>query len=94
MMGVVGGKEAFEEGRKDLEQLAGVRVSTKAVERTSEEVGKDIEAVAARQAQMVVSGQVVPIESRTSGRGADLHCNGRDGGSDGGAGDGLAQGER
>jgi len=33
MMGQVGGKEPFEEGRRDLENLAGVWVKTKAVER-------------------------------------------------------------
>ena len=33
MMGRVGGKEPFDEGRRDLEELAGVVVKTKAVER-------------------------------------------------------------
>ncbi len=32
MMGQVGGKEAFDNGRKDLEVLAGLQVKTKAVE--------------------------------------------------------------
>jgi len=36
MMGQVGGKEAFEDGGKDLEVLAGVLVTTKAVERISD----------------------------------------------------------
>ena len=35
MMGRVGGKEPFYEGRRDLEELAGVVVKTKAVERVS-----------------------------------------------------------
>jgi hypothetical protein len=38
-MGQVGGKEAFSEGRKDMEVLAGVLVTTKSVERVSESVG-------------------------------------------------------
>ena len=32
MMGRVGAKEPFQEGQRDLEELAGVAVSTKAVE--------------------------------------------------------------
>ncbi len=36
LMARVGGKEAFDEGRRDLEELAGVFVTTKAVERISE----------------------------------------------------------
>ena len=44
MIGRVGGKEPFEEGRTDLEELAGVCVSTKAVERAAEAIGEDIEA--------------------------------------------------
>src|SRR5207247_4975984 len=36
MIGRVGGKEPFDEGRADLEELAGVIVSTKAVERAAE----------------------------------------------------------
>ena len=42
MMGQVGGKEPFEEGRRDLEDLAGVWVKTKAVERVSQAIGKQI----------------------------------------------------
>ena len=43
MMGQVGGKEPFEDGRKDLELLAGVQVTTKAVERVSETIGQQME---------------------------------------------------
>ena len=39
MMGRVGGKESFEQGREDLQELAGVVVKTKHVERISEELG-------------------------------------------------------
>lgn len=61
MMGQVGGKEAFDEGRKDLEVLAGVRVTTKAVERVSEAVGEQIEQQNQRQREQVMSGKVVPF---------------------------------
>jgi hypothetical protein len=35
-MGRVCGKESFNEGRRDLEELAGIKVQTKAVERVAE----------------------------------------------------------
>ena len=43
MMSRVGSKESFEEGQKDLEELAGVVVTTKQVERVSEQVGAEAE---------------------------------------------------
>jgi hypothetical protein len=49
MMGRVGGKEAFDEGRKDLKDLAGVEVKTKAVERVSEAIGRQIECANQKQ---------------------------------------------
>jgi hypothetical protein len=41
--GDVGGKEAFAEGGEDLQVLAGLRVTSKAVERVSETTGQQIE---------------------------------------------------
>ena len=38
-MARVGAKESFDEGRQDLEELAGVRVTPKEVERVSEAIG-------------------------------------------------------
>ncbi len=61
LMARVGGKEAFDEGRRDLEELAGVFVTTKAVERILECVGEEIEAVAQRQRRAALSGRIVPI---------------------------------
>jgi len=61
MMGQVGGKEAFVEGRKDLQLLADVRVTTKAVERVSEAVGVQIEQQNQSERQQVLSGKVVPF---------------------------------
>jgi hypothetical protein len=62
LMARVGGKEAFDEGRRDLEELAGIFVTTKAVERISECVGEEIEAVAQRQRKAALSGKIVPIK--------------------------------
>ena len=62
LMARVGGKEAFDEGRRDLEELAGIFVTTKAVERVSECVGEEIEAVAQRERKAALSGRIVPIK--------------------------------
>jgi hypothetical protein len=64
MIGLVGGKEPFNEGRVDLQELAGVCVSTKAVERASEAIGEDIEASAKRDRELVGSGKIVALESK------------------------------
>jgi hypothetical protein len=61
MMGQVGGKEAFDEGRKDLEVLAGVLVTTKSVERVSESVGEQIEQQNQREQEQIMSGKVIPF---------------------------------
>jgi hypothetical protein len=61
MMGRVGGKESFEQGREDLEELAGVVVKTKHVERISEELGTQIEALCKQERESVLSGKVVPL---------------------------------
>lgn len=63
MMGRVGGKESFEEGRKDLEDLAGVLVKTKAVERVSGALGKQIETTFEGERELALSGKVVPFKA-------------------------------
>jgi hypothetical protein len=63
MMGQVGGKEAFEEGQKDLEVLAGVLVTTKSVERVSEVTGKQIEQQNQREQRQILSGKIVHFPS-------------------------------
>lgn len=65
MMGQVAGKEAFDEGRKDLEVLAGVLVTTKAVERVSEAVGEQIEELNQREHQHIMSGKVLGFVANT-----------------------------
>jgi hypothetical protein len=64
MMGRVGGKESFQAGRQDLEELAGVRVTAKQVERVAEGIGVEVEArrVEERQSLAAVSAQVVPLK--------------------------------
>ena len=62
MMGRVGGKEPFEEGRRDLAELAGVVVKTKAVERVSEAIGEQIEAISKQERELALSGKVVPLK--------------------------------
>jgi hypothetical protein len=54
MMGRVGAKEPFAQGRADLEELAGVVVPTKQVERVSAQV----EAFCQREREAILSGKV------------------------------------
>ncbi len=44
MMAVVGSESSFDQGREQLELLAGIQVTAKAVERQAEAIGADIEA--------------------------------------------------
>lgn len=62
LMGRVGGKEAFEEGRQDLEELAGIRVQTKQVERVAEALGRQIEVGAAREREAALAGKLVTLD--------------------------------
>jgi len=43
MMAVVGSESSFEQGREQLELLAGIQVTAKAVERQAEAIGSDVE---------------------------------------------------
>lgn len=61
MMARVGGKESFDEGRQDLEELAGVVVTSKEVERVSEGIGGQIEMTAMREREQAMAGNVVPL---------------------------------
>ena len=64
LMGRVGGKESFNEGRLDLEELAGIKVQTKAVERVAEGIGAELEALGQRERQRAMNDQkVVPLKS-------------------------------
>lgn len=59
MMGLVGAKEAFDEGRRDLQELSGVRVSTKSLERASEGIGAAIEATVQQEIELAMSDKLV-----------------------------------
>lgn len=61
MMGRVGGKESFDQGRGDLEALAGVVVPTKQVERISEQSGVQIESIWKQEREAIVSGKLAPL---------------------------------
>lgn len=63
MMGRVGGKEPFDEGRRDLEELAGIVVKTKEVERVSEAIGEQVEAVAITERAAALSGKLLPLKA-------------------------------
>jgi len=64
MMGFVGGREPFDDGRTSLKELAGVEISTKAVERTAEAIGEEIEVMTRRELESVTSNKVVPLERK------------------------------
>ena len=53
MMAHVGGQEPFERGRLDLEELAGITVRTKQIERVSESTGEQVRSVASAEAEAV-----------------------------------------
>lgn len=59
MMARVGAKESFDEGRADLEELAGVVVTAKEVERVSETIGMAVEVIAVRERMDAMQGKVI-----------------------------------
>lgn len=61
MMGRVGAKQPFAQGRRDLEELAGVVVQTKQVERISAQLGVQVEAFCQREREALLSGKVAPL---------------------------------
>jgi Uncharacterised protein family (UPF0236) len=64
LMGRVGGKESFQAGRQDLEELAGVQVTAKQVERVAEAIGVEVEAMLVEERKSLAgfSAQVVPLK--------------------------------
>lgn len=63
LMGRVGGKESFNEGRRDLEELAGIRVKTKEVERIAEGIGAQLEVLGQREREQAGAEKVVALKS-------------------------------
>jgi hypothetical protein len=62
MMSKVGAYRPFALGQEDLEDLAGIRVSAKGVERVSEGVGGEMEAFYRAQGEAAGSEKIVPIK--------------------------------
>jgi len=63
MMGKVGAYRPFAQGQEDLEELAGIRVSAKEVERVSERVGAQMEAFYAAEGEAAGAEKAVPTKS-------------------------------
>lgn len=61
MMGRVGAKQPFEQGRGDLEELAGVVVQTKQVERVSAQLGAQVEVFCQREREAILTGKLAPL---------------------------------
>jgi hypothetical protein len=61
MMARVGAKESFDEGRQDLEELAGVRVTAKEVGRVSEAIGSQIEVITHQERVQIMEGKIIPL---------------------------------
>ncbi len=59
LMGHVGGKDSFAAGRKDLEELAGIIVKTKSLERVSEVLGGQIESSSQQERELALRGKVL-----------------------------------
>jgi hypothetical protein len=65
MLATVGQQAAFEQGREQMELLAGISVTTKAVERTAEAIGTDIESGQQRElAQSLQLNLAIPLGPR------------------------------
>lgn len=65
MMAAVGHEAAFDQGREQLKLLAGLTVTTKAVERTAEAIGEDIERHQQQELQRALQLELpIPIGSR------------------------------
>ena len=62
LMGRVGSKEPFEEGRQDLEVLAGIVVHTKEVERVSERLGEQVEEFTRKERRLALAGKIVLVK--------------------------------
>lgn len=66
MMGRVGAKEAFDEGRRDLKELAGIVVKTKAVERISQAIGRQAERVFEGERCAALAGRLAGMEAAST----------------------------
>jgi hypothetical protein len=69
MMGFVGGRGPFGEGQVLLEELAQIKVNVKAVERTAEAIGEEIEEKKQREIKGVMGGTIRFMEGAEEERG-------------------------
>jgi hypothetical protein len=60
----VGAMRPFGLGHQDLQELAGIRVNAKEVERVSQMVGAQVEEFYSRQAEAVLPGKIIPIKAQ------------------------------
>lgn len=65
MMGLVGGDETFEKGKNFIQNLAGIDLTTKAVERGSEEIGAGIRQLEEQRISDLWSGKSIVVGSTT-----------------------------
>jgi len=63
MLGRVGAYRSFSLGRADVEELAGIRIDTKEVERCSKALGREVEVFNRQERDTALSGKVVPIRN-------------------------------
>ena len=61
MVARAGSQEAFAPARQDLEEMAGVQLTTKRVERSAEATGKIVQAAAEQDAEAILSGKALPL---------------------------------
>jgi len=62
IMGKVGTYRPFGLGEEDIKEMAGIRVNTKAIERTCHQLGEDVEAFYEREAEVFEGGKVTLLK--------------------------------
>jgi hypothetical protein len=62
MIGRVGAKEPFDEGRRDLEELAGLTLTAKALERVAEALGEQVESACKSERRAAMAGKLRSME--------------------------------
>lgn len=63
MIGRVGAKGSFEEGRRDIKELAGIEVKTKEVERISEGLGEQVQEWWKVERELVQQGKLIAMKT-------------------------------
>jgi hypothetical protein len=63
IMGRVGAYRPFSLGHEDIKEMAGICVKTKEIERTSHQLGEEVEVFFKKEADLSLSGKVIPLQS-------------------------------